>query len=155
MPAPPNNQYWKFRKDFLGRKKEYTPKEWFEKIVEYFEWQQKQYWTKKESIKSGELAGTTMSVPITPPMNVGGLCLFADIDRRTYTNYKSGEGYEDFFPITNWAAEIIELNQLEGATIGAFNPNIIARQLGLADKQEIDVKGNLSDLKLPEFLDKK
>ena len=34
--------------------------------------------------------------------------------------------------------ETIETQQFEGACVGAFNANIIARKLGLADKQEVD-----------------
>lgn len=33
---------------------------------------------------------------------------------------------------------VIETQQFEGACVGAFNANIIARKLGLADKQEVD-----------------
>ena len=40
---------------------------------------------------------------------------------------------------------VIETQQLEGATVGAFNANIIARKLGLAEKQEstLNVKGSI------------
>lgn len=34
--------------------------------------------------------------------------------------------------------ETIETQQFEGACVGAFNANIIARKLGLVDKQEVD-----------------
>ncbi|MDC9826565.1 terminase small subunit, partial [Devosia sp. ZB163] len=37
--------------------------------------------------------------------------------------------------------EIIRAQKFEGAAAGLLNPNIIARDLGLADKQELTGKG--------------
>lgn len=142
MPAPKNNQYWQFRKDFFGRKKEYTPEQWYDKIIEYCEWMQSRTWNKKEAIKSGDMAGTLIDIPTSTPMSITGFCLFADVEYNTFVNYESKEGYEDYFKITVWARQIIETNQFEGAVVGAYNPNIIARKLGLTDRTDITTNGN-------------
>lgn len=140
MSAPEGNNYWEFReKD--GREKKYTPREWYDKILEYCNWMQGRVWNKMEAIKSGDMAGTLIQIPTLTPMSIGGFCLFAGIDRRTFDNYENTKGYEDYFPITAWGREIIETNQFEGATVGAYNPNIIARKLGLVDKQDLTTNG--------------
>lgn len=142
MAAQKGNNYWQFREKH-GRDKKYTPEELWSEAVDYFDWMQSRVWNKKEAIKSGELAGQTMDVPTQTPMSIESFCLFADIDRKTFDNYESNkEGYEDFFHILTRIRNIIESQQFEGATVGAFNPNIIARKLGLTDKQDITSGGD-------------
>jgi len=141
MPAPKGNKFWEFR-DFFGRQKEFTPQEWHQKVVDYCEWHEKRTWEKKEAVKSGALAGELVSIPTTPPMSIKGLCLFAGIDRKTFNNYESAKGYEDYFLITAWARDIIENQQFEGASVGTYNANIIARVQGLTEKTDITTNGN-------------
>jgi len=136
MAAEKGNNYWSFRNKH-GRDFKYTPDAFWDEAVKYFEWMQERVWNKKESIKSGELAGSTMDVPTQTPMSIKSFCLFADIDENTFQRYEKEEGYESFWAVTKQIKIIIESQQFEGATVGAFNPNIIARTLGLADKQEI------------------
>ena len=141
MAAPKGNNYWQFRNKH-GRDFKYTPDLFWEEAIEYFEWISKSVWNKKEAIKSGDMAGTTMDVPTSTPMSIKGFCLFADIDSETFSNYESNtETYKDFFGITTRIRHIIESQQFEGATVGAYNPNIIARSLGLTDKQAIEHTG--------------
>lgn len=128
------NNYWQFRNKH-GRNHKYTPELLWEEAVKYFEWMSEKVWNKKEAIKSGELAGTLIDVPTSTPMSIEGFCLFADIEPKTFRSYDS-ENNLDFLPITTRIRGIIESQQFEGATVGAFNPNIIARKLGLADKTE-------------------
>ncbi len=45
---------------------------------------------------------------------------------------------KDFLMVIARIEETIETQQFEGACVGAFNANIIARKLGLSDKQELD-----------------
>ena len=136
MPAPKGNKYWEFRNKH-GRGFKYTPEMWEKESIKYFEYMSDKVWNKKEVLKSGEKAGTLIDVPTTTPMSIESFCLFMDIDRGTFDNYESNEGnYKDFFNITTRVRAIIESNQFEGATVGAYNPNIIARKLGLVDKQE-------------------
>lgn len=140
MSAPKGNKYWEFRGKH-GRDFRYTPELLWVEAVKYFEWISQNVWNKKEAIKSGELAGTLVDIPTSTPMSIESFCLFADIDRQTFLNYESNkEPYLDFFEVTTRIRGIIESNQFEGATVGAYNPNIIARKLGLADKTETTIK---------------
>lgn len=137
MAASKGNQYWQFREKH-GRGFKYTPETFWEEAVKYFEWISTQDWIKKEAIKGGDKAGSTMNVPIQKPMCIGSFCLFLDIDDNTFYRYEKEEGYEDFWEIARTARRIIESNQFEGATVGIFNANIIARKLGLGDKKIVE-----------------
>ena len=143
MPAPKGNKYWEFRNKH-GRNFKYTPEKFEEESIKYFEYITGNVWNKKEAIKSGEMAGQLIDIPTQTPMSIESFCLFMDIDRVTFDNYESNVGnYKDFFNIITRVRAIIESNQFEGATVGAYNPNIIARKLGLIDKKELDQKGNI------------
>lgn len=138
MSAPKGNEYWKFRNKH-GRDHKYEPDDLWDEAVKYFEWISERVWNKKEAIKSGDMAGTTMDVPTQTPMSIKSFCLFADIDENTFIRYEKEEGYKDFWEITTRIKSIIQSNQFEGATVGAYNPNIIARTLGLSEKIETKV----------------
>lgn len=140
MGAPIGNNYWQFRNKH-GRDFIYTPDAFWLEATNYFEFMLGKVWNKKESIKSGDLAGKTMDVPTQTPMSIGSFCLFADIDENTFRRYEKEVGYEDFWAITKAIKTIIETQQFEGATVGAFNANIIARKLGLADNTDITSGG--------------
>ena len=137
MAAEKFNNYWEFR-DKHGRGFKYTPESLWEEAVQYFDWISKKVWNKKDPIKSGDNAGKLIDVPTQTPMSLQSFCLFADISMETFRNYISNEGsYKDFFDVTTRIRGIIESNQWEGATVGAYNPNIIARTLGLIDRSDI------------------
>ena len=140
MGAPKGNNYWQFRNKH-GRDFIYTPDAFWDEAVKYFEWMKDKVWNKKDPIKSGDMAGTLIDVPTQTPMSITSFCLFADIDENTFQRYEKEEGYEDFWAITKAIKAVIESQQFEGATVGAFNPNIIARKLGLADHSDIKSGG--------------
>lgn len=56
-------------------------------------------------------------------------------DLGDYEKNKDG-GYTAYSPIIRVIKAIIEADQFEGASVGIYQHNIIARKLGLADKQE-------------------
>lgn len=137
MAAAKGNNYWEFRHKH-GRDFSYTPEELWDEAVKYFDWMKERNWIKKEAVK-GPHGAEIVDLPTSTPFSVETFCLFADIDRSTFNNYDSNEGtYKDFFPIVTRIKQVIESQQFEGATVGAYNSSIIARKLGLADKQEIN-----------------
>jgi hypothetical protein len=125
--------------------KKYNPEEWVLKLKEYFEFMKTQTWTKYESIKSGDMAGELISIPIRTPLTRDNLCIFAEISGDTLRNYASDkQGYENHFEVTRQALKYIDNNQLEGALVGAYNSNLVARLQGL--KEEHDHTTNGKDL---------
>ena len=65
-------------------------------------------------------------------------CLFLDICENTWTNYKK---QPDFLSITLEVEKVIYNQKFAGAAADLLNPNIIARELGLADKQQNEHTG--------------
>lgn len=138
MAAPKGNEYWKERTK-SGRDKIFkTPEALWEAAKEYFEWADNNPWIKNEAVKSGDLAGTIMQVPTQRPYTLSGLCLHLDVNEEYLTdfNIENEERKEDFSRIITRIRETIRTQKFEGATVGAFNATIIARDLGLADKTE-------------------
>jgi len=138
------NNYWEFRNKH-GRNHKYTPDTLWDEAVKYFEWISEKVWNKKELIKSGELAGTVMDIPMVTPMSIEGFCIFADLGRTTFNDYEKEEG-NDFPLVVRKIKTIIENQQFEGATVGEFNSSIIARKLGLTDKTDVTTGGEKLNL---------
>lgn len=138
MSAPKGNKYWQFAEN-TGRPLDYTPEELWEKSKEYFEWCDQNPWYKNEAIKGGDSAGQIISIPTSKPYTLKGLCIFANISFQTFENYSRKQ---DFVEITTRIREICYTQKFEGAAVGAFNPNIIARDLGLTDKTDTNVTGD-------------
>ena len=63
-------------------------------------------------------------------MTIDGLCLFLDIDLKTWANWRNDN---DFFPVVARAETVIRSQKFAGAAADLLNPNIIARDLGLKD----------------------
>ena len=138
MSAEQRNQYWKNR-EIDGRPKIFdNPDQVWDKAQEYFEWCDKHPWTKSEAIKGGQSAGTSFKIDIGRPYTIEGFCLHLGITYNSFLNYeKKSKSHKDFFQVFTLIRAIIEQNQLEGATVGAYNASIIARKLGLVDKKDI------------------
>jgi len=148
MAAHKGNEYWKKRaKD--GRDKIYQkPEDLLNEAIEYFKYCDDNPWYKKEAIKSGQMAGEILSIPTQRPYTVEGFCLFAGISLKGFKNYGNLDSHKDFFLVYTYIREVIDLNQLEGASVGAYNPNIIARKLSLVDKQENSIKAEGLSIKI-------
>lgn len=138
MAAPKGNQYWRFAEN-IGRPKDYQPDILWLKAQEYFDWCIETPWHKNEAIKGGDNAGMIIQIPTAKPFTLKGFCLFASIDFKTFENYSANK---DFVHITTRIREICFTQKFEGAAVGAFNANLIARDLGLSDKSELNVEGD-------------
>lgn len=147
------NNFWQLRSKH-GRDKIFSsPDVFLEQAYEYFKHCDDNPWYKNEAVKGGHMAGEIVQVPTQRPYTLKGLCIFLGITEQTFLNYENSETHKDFFDVFTHVREVIENNQLEGATVGAYNANIIGRLLGLADKQEIkhDVKADISNLSTEEL----
>jgi len=107
-----------------------SPEILWEASKEYFEMTAKRVWVKKDWV--GKDAVEVMRES-SPPFTISGLCLFLDICVNTWANYRNRT---DFLPVITRIEQIMYTQKFEGAAIGAFNANIIARDLGLVDKVE-------------------
>lgn len=68
------------------------------------------------------------------PMTISALCLYLDISRQGWSEYCAKQ---DFSDITKHIETVIYKQKFAGAAADLLNANIIARELGLADKKEL------------------
>lgn len=141
MAPPPGNQFWKLRTKH-GRDKLFeTPEILREECETYFEWVDANPWFRKEAIKSGDLAGKTMDVETPRPYTLAGLCIYLNVSESYWRTFRNTEGLgNDFLSVIDWCELVIRTQKFEGAAVGAFNANIIARDLGLKEQTEISGK---------------
>lgn len=142
MAAPLGNEYWKLRSKH-GRDKLFnTPDLLWEAACEYFLWCDTNPWYKNEAVKSGDLAGELIKVPTARPFTLAGLCLYMDASESYWKEFRKGDNLsEDFLSVITRVEEIVRNQKYEGAAVGAFNANIIARDLGLRDKVDTELTG--------------
>ena len=133
--APKGNQFWKLRSKH-GRDKIFeSPEILWEACQEYFEATDKRKWKK---IEFNGRDATRCEIDIDTPYTLAGLCTFLDINVRTWNDYKNRESHRDFLPVVIRVEQIMFSQKFEGAAVGAFNANIIARDLGLRDSKDVD-----------------
>ncbi len=136
MGAPKGNKFWQARSSH-GRKPIFeTPDVLWEACLEYFNWVEENPLT-EEKLFHYQGAIVRDTVAKMRAMTVKGLCIFLDIDTSTWEDYTKRQ---DFIRVTTRAREIIDSQKFEGAAAELLSANIIARDLGLADKSELTGK---------------
>ncbi|GAB4001578.1 DNA-packaging protein [Spirosoma daeguense] len=146
MAAPAGNQFWKLRSEH-GRDKLFeTPEKLWEAACEYFQWCDDNPWIKVEQLKKPSAEydkdgnfvkmHVIAELPTARPYTLKGLCLYCDASEQFWRTFKASSASEDFLAVIIRIEEVIYTQKFEGAAVGAFNPNLIARDLGLADKKE-------------------
>jgi len=139
MAAPVGNQFWKLRSKH-GRDKLFsTPDALWEAACEYFEW------CDANPMIEVDFRGKDAVEVRLPKMRAytwEGLELYLDIHR--LRDYKTNHTYKEFSPVIARITDIIYNQKFTGAAAGFLNPNIIARDLGLADKKDLTHSGGVS-----------
>jgi len=149
MAAPEGNQFWKLRSKH-GRDKLFaTPELLWEAACEYFQWCDDNPWLKSEQVKMPgkgyeDKEGNHIppklvtQIPTARPYTMQGLCNYLDCNTAYFRQFKAGidDDGKDFSTIITRIEETVYQQKFEGAAVGAFNANIIARDLGLTDKTD-------------------
>ena len=150
MAAPKGNKFWEARSKH-GRDPLFKCSEdLWSGCLEYFEWNEDNpLWENKVTQYQGEVVD--MPVAKMRAMTIAGLCIFLDITQDTWANYRNKE---DFFAVTKKAETIIYNQKFAGASADMLNANIIARDLGLADKKELAGSVGVTDMS-EDALDKR
>lgn len=128
----------------MGRPYKFTPEEFESAWEEYFQWCDENPWYKTEQSKAGGL----IKIPIPRPYSEIGFCAYHGLGEH-YIN-QLGKRLEDaetneekdLSYILTRARAKCRAQKFEGATVGAFNANIIARDLGMVDKKDITTGGD-------------
>lgn len=130
MAAPPENQFWKQRSKH-GRDMIFsTPEILWASACEYFEWCDANPWQQQNWVGKD---GDEVVRKLTRPYTLSGLCVFMECGEQTFRDYRVKE---DFSEVITRIEQIIRTQKFEGAAVGLFNANIIARDLGLTEKSE-------------------
>jgi len=137
MQFKPGNRLWEQRSSH-GRKPIFaTPDVLWDACCEYFQWVED---NPLYEVKAFAYQGAVIQEPVAKmrAMTIDGLCIFLDICLNTWTNYKNSP---DFLRVTSQVENIIREQKFTGAAADLLNPNIIARDLGLKDSSETEIKG--------------
>lgn len=160
--APIGNQFWKLRSKHGRDKLFVTPQLLWEAACDYFEWCDANPFYEVEQAKSGAKAHVDdkgnvtfppnlVELPKMRPYTLHGLCIYLDCNTKYFNEFADGlkgkddQLSKDFSEIVTRIREVIYNQKFSGAASGFLNPNIIARDLGLSDKQEtrkVDKDGN-------------
>ena len=134
MAAPKGNQFWKARAKH-GRDKIFADEHaLWDAACEYFQWVEDNplYEAKPFSFQG---SSWLEDVPKMRAMTLDGLWLFLGIGKQTWYAYKERDDFQD---VTTRIESVIKSQKFAGAAADLLNANIIARDLGLADKSELD-----------------
>ena len=155
MPAPKGNQFWKLRSKH-GRDKLFaTPELMWKAACEYFEWCEKNPYYEVEQVKLPAKAFTDedgkvyfppnlVDLPKLRPFTLQGLTSYLNCNTLYFRDFKDSiKGKDDplskdFSLIITHIEETIYNQKFSGAAAGFFNANIIARDLGLIDKNDLN-----------------
>jgi len=146
MGAPKGNQFWKLRAKH-GRDTLFsTPELLWESACEYFQWvEDNPLYETKAFAYQGEI--TTEEIPLMRAMTLSQLCMYLDCSESYFRHFKStlSESKKDFITVIEKIEQTIYIQKFQGASCNLLNANIIARDLGLAEKTDnkTDISGSL------------
>lgn len=108
----------------------YNPNELWNKAVDYIEWVENNPLYERKAFSNA----LVVDLPKMRAMTISGFCVYAGIHRDTFYAYEQEAEYSD---ICARIRDIFFDQKFTGAAAGLLEPNIVARELGLVDKQEI------------------
>lgn len=158
MGAPKGNNFWELRSKH-GRSKLFeSPELLWEAACEYFQWCIDNPFKKSEAkvINIGDYQSEVkiINLDVMRPFTMNGLCNYLDCSTSYFRVFKCEEraNKEEFLTVITRIEETIYDQKFSGAASGFFNANIIARDLGLTDKKEVDNKHSAGP-NFNEFID--
>lgn len=142
MAVPKGNQFWKIRSKH-GRDKLFaTPELMLEAAMEYFEWCDANPWLSEE-LGESDKGSFSKTKPTQRPYTLSGLCIYLGCSENYFRNFESNNtiDIDNFMAVIETIKDIIKTQQYEGAIVGAFKENIIARLQGLKDSTDVTTNG--------------
>ena len=146
MSAPKGNRFWEARAKH-GRDTIFKDADaMWEAACEYFGWvEDNPLWENKPT----QYQGDVIDIPTDKmrAMTNEGLCIFWGVNTKYLSQFEGELDLEtqsgkDFSNVIGKIRDVIRSQKFAGAAAGILNANIIARDLGLADKQESEIKGS-------------
>ena len=134
MAAPKGNKFWEARSSHGANPKFAEPTDLWDACLEYFEWVERNPLKEQKIVSSGGKA-IVKSMSKMRAMSIGGLCIFLDVTEQTWRQWRSDR--QDLSSVITRVEQIIRTQKFEGASADLLNPNIIARDLGLAERTKL------------------
>lgn len=135
MGAPLGNEYWRQRADMSEDGKKLSVEEVKIKISEYIER------CINDRLYEVDYVGKD-AIEVQKPkminMSIYGACAYLAINLQTWTNWKKDEKY---LGVLTRAEVVFKSYNIEGASAGLLQQNIIARLEGLKDNQDVTTGG--------------
>lgn len=136
MDTPKPEQLWQIadRHRKTGRPPVFeSPDAMWQAALAYFRWSDENpLYAYKTYCQQGEII--TAPEPRMRAYTIGGFRLHSGICQQTWNNYQANP---EFFEVTKKIEEAIRTQKFTGAAADLLNANIIARDLGLADKKDL------------------
>jgi hypothetical protein len=137
-----------------------TPEQLWEAACEYFAWMESRPQLEEKYYQyKDQMIG--YDVRKKRPFTLKGLLLFIDISKFIWYGYRNGKN-EDYKRVCEMIDAVMFQQKFEGAVVDLFNASIIAREIGLADRQEVSgpdggpintVNSNLAKVDLTDLTD--
>lgn len=143
----PGNRFWEARSSHGPKPKFENPDALWEACCEYFTWNTENPLHEAKAF-AYEGSVTIEDLPKMRAMTIAGLCMFLDVDQTTWREWRVSRA--DLSPIITRAEAVIYRQKFEGASAGLLVPNIIARDLGLAEKTDVQANVKVSDERTPD-----
>ena len=138
MAAEIGNRHWELRSKH-GRDKLFaTPELLWEAACEYFTW------CEDNPLMEVDFKGKDadrVELPRMRAFTLQGLCSYLDTNSTWFRQFRAAK-HEGFSSTLTRIEEIIYNQKFTGAAAGFLNPNIIARDLGLRDNQDVTSGGD-------------
>ena len=127
----------------LGRPPKYTPAELVEKFDEYVKWCQDHPYKDENRVDYANGNYAASASPKPRRISVTGFQLFCGCSDTWWENLDKRSDGEDFVAVKKYIKNYCETSQTNMAAAGLLKENIISRLLGLADKQQQQVSGQM------------
>lgn len=134
MAAPKGNKFWEARSSHGASPRFEHASDLWDACLEYFEWNESNPLHEAKVVTAGGKP-KVMALAKMRAMTITGLCVFLDITFQTWSDWRANR--DDLSEVITRVEQIIRTQKFEGAAADLLNPNIIARELGLADKTEM------------------
>ena len=142
---PKEAEFWKARSSFGRRPIFKSPDDLFKACMEYIQWVHDNPYYEYKVVGTHFGQAIIEHIPKKRPLTVGSLVLFLDISIVAWMQYAKERG-DDFIYICKVVDEMIRQQKFGGAAAGFFNHAIIARDLGLVERQDVTTGGkNITD----------
>lgn len=150
MAAPKGNQFWKLRSKH-GRDTLFeTPELLWDAACEYFEWCDNNPLYESKAFNTKDSGIVQEPVPKMRAYTLTGLCLYLDCNTQYFNQFEKGlkgktdEKSKDFSLVVTRIRETLYTQKFVGAAADLLNSNIIARDLGLIDKKELEIDSKMT-----------